>query len=112
MGSGLSQGASVWLVLAVAVLGANLPFLNERLLSLMPLPGGVKSLAWRVLELALLYGALLGVGWVFERRLGQIAPQGWEFYAVTAALFLVLAFPGFTWRYLLKQRGPRPAADS
>ena len=45
-----------------------------------------------------------GVGLLFERRVGQIAPQGWEFYAVTGALFLVLAFPGFTWRYLLKHR--------
>ena len=35
-------------------------------------------------------------------RVGQIAPQGWEFYAVSASLFLVLAFPGFTWRYLIK----------
>ena len=35
---------------------------------------------------------------------GAFAPQGWEFYAVTGALFLVLAFPGFTWRYLMKHR--------
>ena len=38
------------------------------------------------------------------KRVGQIASQGWEFYAVTGALFIVLAFPGFTWRYLLKHR--------
>jgi hypothetical protein len=44
------------------------------------------------------------IGLLFERRVGQIAPQGWEFYAVTAALFIVLAFPGFTWRYLMKHR--------
>lgn len=111
MGGGLSQGASVWLVLAVAALAANLPFLNERLLGVVAMAGGIKSLGWRVLELVVLYGATLGVGWLFERRLGQIAPQGWEFYAVTGALFLVLAFPGFTWRYLLKQRTPR-AADT
>ena len=37
-------------------------------------------------------------------RTGQIASQGWEFYAVTGALFVVLAFPGFTWRYLMKHR--------
>jgi hypothetical protein len=45
-----------------------------------------------------------GVGLLFERRAGQVAPQGWEFYAVTGALFIVLAFPGFTWRYLMKHR--------
>lgn len=109
---GLSPDASVWLVLAVAAAAANLPFVNERLLAVLPLPGATrspgavrsKSLGWRVLELVLLYFAAGGVGLLFERRLGQIAPQGWEFYAVTAALFLVLAFPGFTWRYLLNRR--------
>ena len=45
-----------------------------------------------------------GVGLLLEKRAGQIAPQGWEFYAVTGALFIVLAFPGFTWRYLMKHR--------
>jgi len=34
----------------------------------------------------------------------QIAPQGWEFYAVTGALFLTFAFPGFVYRYLYKNR--------
>ncbi|MFT4268147.1 MAG: DUF2818 family protein [Xenophilus sp.] len=103
---GPSQSASVWLVLLAALLAANLPFVNERLLAVLPLPGGAgrKSLAVRLAELAVLYFAAGGVGLLFEQRLGQIAPQGWEFYAVTAALFLVLAFPGFTWRYLLKHR--------
>jgi len=101
----VSQSASVWLVLAFALLAANLPFANDRLLGLVPL-GGVrkKSLALRFLELVLLYFVVGGVGLLFERRAGQIAPQGWEFYAVTGALFIVLAFPGFTWRYLLKHR--------
>ncbi|PZQ67060.1 MAG: DUF2818 domain-containing protein [Variovorax paradoxus] len=100
----MSQSASVWLVLLVAVLAANLPFLTERLLGVLPVLGGQKSLAWRLAELAVLYGLTGAVGLLFERRLGQIAPQGWEFYAVTGALFLVLAFPGFTWRYLVKHR--------
>jgi hypothetical protein len=52
----------------------------------------------------LLYAVVGAIGLLFERRVGQIAPQGWEFYAVTAALFIVLAFPGFTWRYLMKHR--------
>ena len=71
---------------------------------MLPVPGGQKSLAWRLAELAVLYGLTGAIGLLFERRLGQIAPQGWEFYAVTGALFLVLAFPGFTWRYLVKHR--------
>lgn len=101
----MSQSASVWLVLLLAVAAANLPFLNERLLAVIPMRGGsAKPLAARFGELVLFYFAVGAVGLLFERRLGQIAPQGWEFYAVTAALFVVLAFPGFTWRYLLKHR--------
>jgi len=101
----VSQSASVWLVLLLAVVAANLPFLNERLLALVPVgTGGRKSLAIRLAELVLLYFIVGGLGLLFERRVGQIAPQGWEFYAITGALFIVLAFPGFTWRYLLKHR--------
>ncbi|MBB3177787.1 DUF2818 family protein [Variovorax sp. Sphag1AA] len=100
----MSQGASVWVVLLVALLAANLPFFTERVLGLISLSGARKSLAIRLGELVLLYFVVGGIGLLFERRVGQIAPQGWEFYAVTAALFIVLAFPGFTWRYLLKHR--------
>ncbi|MFZ3121618.1 MAG: DUF2818 family protein [Variovorax sp.] len=101
----MSQSASVWLVLLLALVAANLPFMNERLLAMVPVGGkGRKSLAIRLAELVLLYLIVGGIGLLFERRVGQIAPQGWEFYAITGALFIVLAFPGFTWRYLLKHR--------
>lgn len=100
----MSQTASVWVVLLVALLAANLPFFNDRLLSVVPLATAPKSLAVRLAELVVLYFLAGGVGLLFERRAGQIATQGWEFYAVTGALFVVLAFPGFTWRYLMKHR--------
>lgn len=100
-----SQSASVWVLLGIALLAANLPFLTERFLGLLPLrASAAKPLALRLLELVLFYGLTGAVGLLFEKRAGQIAPQGWEFYAVTGALFIVLAFPGFTWRYLLKHR--------
>ena len=100
----MSQTASIWTVLLIALLAANLPFANERLFALVPAFGAVKPLAARLAELIVLYVVVGGIGLLFERRVGQIAPQGWEFYAITGALFLVLAFPGFTWRYLLKHR--------
>ena len=52
----------------------------------------------------LLYFVVGGLALLLERRAGQIYPQGWEFYAITATLFLTLAFPGFVWRYLTKRR--------
>ena len=101
----MSQSASVWLVLVAAFCAANLPFLSSRLLGVVPL-ARPKILAVRLAELVLLYFAVGGVGLLLERRLGQIASQGWEFYAVTGALFLTLAFPGFVWCYLYKPRKP------
>jgi hypothetical protein len=95
----MSQTAAIWIVILAALGAANLPFINERLLALIPLAGN-KSLAVRLGELVLMYLLVGGLGLLLEQRAGQVAPQGWEFYAITGALFLVLAFPGFTWRYL------------
>jgi Protein of unknown function (DUF2818) len=97
----MGQSASVWLVIVAAVFAANLPFLSQRLLAVIPLASG-KNLAIRLAELVLLYFVVGGAGLLLEKRLGQIAPQGWEFYAITGTLFVTLAFPGFVWRYLLK----------
>ncbi|MCU0930897.1 MAG: DUF2818 family protein [Serpentinimonas sp.] len=99
----MTQTTSVWLVLGLAFLAANLPFLNERLLAVWPRAGD-KSLWLRLLELAILYVLVGGIGLALEQHAGQIAPQGWEFYAITAALFLTFAFPGFVYRYLAQRR--------
>ena len=99
----MSQTASIWLVIVLAFSAANLPFLSQRVLGVVPLARG-KNLAVRLAELVLLYFLVGAVGLLLENRLGQIAPQRWEFYAVTGALFLTFAFPGFVWRYLFKHR--------
>ena len=100
----MGQTASIWLVIVAAVVGANLPFLTQRLFGVYPLKRP-KSLSLRLVELVVWYFLVGGLGLALEQRAGQIAPQGWEFYAVTGALFLTLAFPGFVWRYLFKHRG-------
>lgn len=92
---------TVWLVILVAVLGANLPFITQRLFLFVPLVQS-KTGWWRLVELVVFYFVVGGLGLLLENRAGQIAPQGWEFYATTAALFVTLAFPGFIYRYLLK----------
>ena len=63
-----------------------------------------KSLGLRLLELVVFYFLVGGIALLLEKRVGQIAPQNWEFYAITGALFLTFAFPGFVYRYLLKRR--------
>lgn len=99
----MGQNTSVWLVIVAAALAANLPFLSQRLLAVMPIATG-KNLGLRLAELVVMYFVVGGAGLLLEKRLGQIAPQGWEFYAITGTLFITLAFPGFVWRYLLKHR--------
>jgi hypothetical protein len=99
----MSQTVSIWFVIVAALVAANLPFINHRLLGVVPLPRP-KSLAVRVAELVLLYFLVGGLGLLLENRAGQVAPQGWQFYAVTAALFATFAFPGFVWRYLVRHR--------
>ena len=101
----MSNTASVWVVIVTAFLAANLPFANQRLFGVAPLARWPsKPLALRLAELVLLYFLAGGLGLLLERRAGQIAPQTWEFYAVTGALFITFAFPGFIWRYLWKKK--------
>ena len=95
--------ASIWIVIIAALVAANLPFANDRLFAALPLRSG-KSIAVRLVELVVLYFAVGLVGVLLEKSAGQVTSQGWEFYAVTGALFLVFAFPGFVWRYLYKRR--------
>lgn len=98
---GMSQAGSVWLVVVSALLAANLPFVNQRLLAVIVLKQP-KNLGLRLLELIALYFVVGGMALWLEQRAGRIATQNWEFYAITAVLFITLAFPGFVYRYLLK----------
>jgi hypothetical protein len=95
--------------------GASALFLVKLLLSLL-IAGGLLALPdWRAIEastksffdrlLEVLVGYVLvgTLGFALELNLGNAFPQGWEFYAVTLALFLVLGYPGFVWRYMLRR---------
>jgi hypothetical protein len=78
--------------LAIAALLANLPFL--RLLALRRWHPAANDFAGWVI------GYLL---WMAAAILLGGAAAGWEVWAITVALFAVLAFPGIVWRYLLQQ---------
>ena len=88
---------------AIALLAANAPFVSQRAFLFFPLPPArrPKTLGLRLLELPLLYLLVGAFATLLEVRAhGSRYPQGWEFFVVTACLFLVFAFPGFIWRYL------------
>nr|WP_242697777.1 DUF2818 family protein [Bordetella holmesii] len=99
---------AVWLLIALAFISANLPFLTDRVFAVFPLKNG-KPVAIRFLEL-LVYYLIVGLaGHAFESALGNSFTQAWEFYAITLSLYVVLAFPGFVYRYLYQRGRNRPA---
>jgi len=100
----MSASASGWFVILLALVSANLPFVNQRLFMVIPLRWARKPLWLRLLELIAWYAVAGAAGFAVEASLGNAFPQGWQFYAITACMMLVFAFPGFTWQYLVKHR--------
>lgn len=100
----------VWLVLALGLLLANLPFVNERLFLVGPLRAP-KHLGWRLVELLTGAGLCILAGFALEGSIGQRHVQGWAFYVAMGSLFLTFAFPGFVWRYLRRRRVSDRAVD-
>jgi hypothetical protein len=101
----MNQTAAVWLLILLGFIAANVPFLNHRVFAVwqpksLPVP---KAFWLRVLELLVLYCLVGTVGIAFERLIGNVFTQRWEFYAITLSLFVVMAFPGFVFRYLLRR---------
>ena len=96
---------STSLLLILAFVAANLPFLVERIFFVVKPNAGSKGFAWRLLELVVLFFVVGGIAMLLESKLGPVHAQNWEFYAVNAALFVVFAYPGFVYRYLWRRRG-------
>lgn len=102
----MSAAFSSWFLIGLAALAANLPFFNERVFGIVPLTSRLFKPFWlRLIELIVLYFLVGAVAYMLEARIGGVFKQGWEFYAVTGCLFLVLAFPGFVYRYLRRRHG-------
>lgn len=100
-----------WLVILLALLAANVPFLNQHLFAIVPLgrrqgegegSAFIKSIWLRLVELIVLYFLVGAAAYAMESTLGNVFSHDWEFCAVTGCLFLVFAFPGYVFRYLYK----------
>jgi len=98
------MSAAGWFIVLLALVGANLPFANQRLFSVVSLKMTKKNGWIRIAELIVLYFVVGALGFMLEARAGNRFEQGWQFYAVTFSLFVVLAFPGFAFQYLVKRR--------
>lgn len=110
----MNQTSAVWFVIVLALIAANLPFINDRLLAVIPLRLSIqegkqgsrrssKAFWMRLFEMILLYVLVGSIGYALESALGNPFKQKWEFYAITFSLFLVMGFPGFVLRYLLRK---------
>jgi hypothetical protein len=103
----VTQSVAVWLLIALALLSANLPFLTEKVFALLPYRRGgaavVKPFWLRLAEVLVSYLIVGAVGFAFEGALGNRFSQGWQFYAITLCLYLVMAYPGFVYRYLYRR---------
>ena len=93
---------SVWIVIILAVFAANMPFLNERFVAIIPIRRSEKPFWLRLIELVILYFSIGFIAHLLEAYWGNVFDQKWEFFAITFFLFLVLAYPGFVLRYLRK----------
>jgi hypothetical protein len=90
------------LIVVLALLILNSLWFSPRFLFVVPLKQH-KTIAWGVLELLCWYFILGGLARLAEfQSIGQLAPQNWEFYAITVCLLVVFAAPGFIVRYLWK----------
>ena len=99
----MNNSTAGWIIIFLMVVAANFPFLTESLLGVWRLKQAEKPFFIRLFELIVLYFVVLGIARLLESNTGNAFSQGWQFYAVTVCLFLVLAFPGFIFRYLRRQ---------
>jgi hypothetical protein len=94
---------NIILVLLALVL-ANSPWFSERLFFAIPVKTQAKNVAWCLFELIVWYFIMgLIIRYAEQAKMGQVSPQKWDFYAITACLFIVLAFPGFIYRFFWKK---------
>lgn len=102
----MTQTFAIWLVIALMLVFANLPFVTERVFAVWPWRQGrvAKPFLVRLIEMLVGYAVLLAIGFAFESRLGNRFEQAWEFYAIMLTLFLVCGYPGFVWRYLRRRQ--------
>lgn len=88
------------LYLVLMLFMANLGWISDKWLGFA---GNISHLWQRFAAVLPAYFITLVIAYFVERLvMGQVWPQGWEFYSITFCLFLVFSFPGFVYRVLWK----------
>jgi len=99
----VNSASASWMVIALLAFCANFPYFSESIFGFFRPKQAPKSPFIRIFELLVLYFLVLAVAYGIESSIGNAFPQGWQFYAVTVCLYLVLGFPGFVHRYLRRR---------
>ncbi|MDM7322344.1 MAG: DUF2818 family protein [Gammaproteobacteria bacterium] len=120
----MTSQSAVFTLLVVALVLANLPWINERLFAVIRLRSGSKPFWVRLLEWGVGFGLVALLAWRLELGCqlslgaflglsecpGELHPKSWEFYTVVVVLYAVFALPGFLNRAeQRRQRRPRQA---
>lgn len=110
-------GAGCWLLGTQA---GNLPYMlaGVLLLSLtLYVPGAVvtphvpvKHVSTHLLEVLIGFFVVGAIGFAIEANYANPSVKNWEFYAIAACLYVVLGYPGFVWRHLMKHPKRHKAA--
>lgn len=112
----------VGLLVLIAFMLANLPWLNERVFALVACRRPSKPFLIRLVEWGVGFGLVALLAWRLEMGClsslsaffglaecpGEIHPKQWEFYSVALVLYAVFALPGFIW-FIERRRHRRPA---
>ena len=100
----MTVSTSVWVLITILFIAANLPWLSERFLIFIQPKDNKKKVWMRLLEWLILYFicGLLALG-MEKKATGGTHTQEWEFYVVGSFLFMIFAMPGFIWRHELKK---------
>lgn len=99
----MSLDQAVWVLLFIAIVLANIPWvLSNKLFVFVPL-SKAKSIWLGFAEWFVYFLVVGAIATAFEQRtMGNIESQEWEFYVINLFLFSIFAFPGFIYRYNLK----------
>jgi hypothetical protein len=117
----MTTSFSVYGLIVLSFILANLPWLNQRFFAVIPSPSQSKAFWMRLLEWCAGFAVAALLAWRFELGCssipaffgfaacaGEIYPKTWEFYSVAVVLFAVFALPGFIY-FVENGRRQKPA---
>lgn len=104
----MTSSVAVYGLIILSFILANLPWLNNRVLAIIPVGINPKAFWLRLLEWGVGFALAALLAWRFELGCasvsaflgfascpGEIYAKTWEFYSVALVLFAVFALPGF-----------------